>query len=136
MGLAERAVPIAGTLARESPTVRSSRGALRPCVDIDSPAVPAKRSGIKKAEERATDAPTKPGHSHVGTDLMERRLLKQPCLHVLPGTHALQRGQGLVEYSFILVLVALVVLTMLATTGHQLLNLYTNITATLHSAGL
>jgi len=32
--------------------------------------------------------------------------------------------------------VALVVLTMLVVTGHQVMNLYSNITATLHSAGV
>ena len=36
----------------------------------------------------------------------------------------------------ILVLVGLVVLVMLVTTGHQVLNLFTNITTTLHQAGL
>ena len=36
----------------------------------------------------------------------------------------------------ILVLTGLVVLVMLVTTGHQVLNLFSNITATLHQAGL
>jgi Flp pilus assembly pilin Flp len=47
-----------------------------------------------------------------------------------------QRGQAMVEYAFTLVLVALVVLTMLVVMGTRVVNLYSNITATLHSAGL
>ena len=42
----------------------------------------------------------------------------------------------MVEYAFILVLVALVVLTMLVTTGRQMLNLYSNITGAMHNAGI
>jgi Flp pilus assembly pilin Flp len=41
----------------------------------------------------------------------------------------------MVEYAFILVLVVLVVLSLLVSTGHQLMNLYSNITAKLASAG-
>ncbi len=48
-----------------------------------------------------------------------------------------QRGQGMVEYAFILVLIALVVIVMLITTGGQVRNLYSDITYTLHNqAGL
>jgi Flp pilus assembly pilin Flp len=48
-----------------------------------------------------------------------------------------QRGQGMIEYAFILVLIALVVLVMLVTTGGQVRNLYSDITFTLHNqAGL
>jgi Flp pilus assembly pilin Flp len=48
-----------------------------------------------------------------------------------------QAGQGLVEYAFILVLIALVVIVMLFSTGRQLLNMYSDITYTLHNqAGL
>ncbi len=48
-----------------------------------------------------------------------------------------QRGQGMVEYSFILVLIALVVIVMLATTGKQVRNLFSDVTYTLHNeAGL
>jgi Flp pilus assembly pilin Flp len=47
-----------------------------------------------------------------------------------------QRGQGMVEYAFILTLVALVVLTTLLTTGRMVIDLFSNITATLHQAGL
>ncbi|GAC1654930.1 MAG: hypothetical protein NVS9B1_06970 [Candidatus Dormibacteraceae bacterium] len=48
-----------------------------------------------------------------------------------------QSGQGLVEYAFILVLIALVVLVMLITTGGQIRHLYSDITYTLNNqAGL
>ena len=48
-----------------------------------------------------------------------------------------QSGQGMVEYAFILVLIALVVIVMLITTGGQVRNLYSDITYTLHNqAGL
>ena len=43
-----------------------------------------------------------------------------------------ERGQGLVEYALILVLVALVVVIMLATTGNSMHNLYSDITKTLN----
>jgi Flp pilus assembly pilin Flp len=42
-------------------------------------------------------------------------------------------GQGMVEYSFILVLIALVVLVMLVSTGGQVLNLFSDITYTLNN---
>jgi Flp pilus assembly pilin Flp len=48
-----------------------------------------------------------------------------------------QRGQGMVEYAFILVLISLVVLVMLMSTGGQIKNLFSDITFTLHNqAGL
>ena len=48
-----------------------------------------------------------------------------------------ETGQGMVEYAFILVLIALVVLTVLVTTGGQLKNMYSDITYALHNqAGL
>ena len=47
-----------------------------------------------------------------------------------------QRGQGMVEYAFVLVLIAMVVLAMLITTGNQVISLFSNVTATLRSAGL
>jgi len=43
----------------------------------------------------------------------------------------IQKGQGMVEYALILALVALIVLIALIATGGQLLNLYSNITATM-----
>ena len=42
-----------------------------------------------------------------------------------------QSGQGLVEYALILALVALIVVIALIVTGHQLINLFSNISATL-----
>jgi pilus assembly protein Flp/PilA len=51
--------------------------------------------------------------------------------------HAPERGQGMVEYAFILVLIALVVIVMLITTGGQIRNMYSDITYTLNNqAGL
>jgi len=48
-----------------------------------------------------------------------------------------QAGQGMVEYAFILVLIALVVIVMLITTGGQIHNLYSDITTQLNNpAGL
>lgn len=50
---------------------------------------------------------------------------------------ARERGQGMVEYAFILVLIALVVIVMLITTGGQIRNMYSDITYTLNNqAGL
>jgi len=42
-----------------------------------------------------------------------------------------QKGQGMVEYALILALIALIVIIALITTGKQLINLYSNITATM-----
>lgn len=47
-----------------------------------------------------------------------------------------QSGQGMVEYAFILILVSLVVLVALISSGRQVISLYSNITGTLHSAGI
>jgi Flp pilus assembly pilin Flp len=48
-----------------------------------------------------------------------------------------QRGQGMVEYAFILVLISLVVIVMLITTGGQIRSLFSDITFTLNNtAGL
>jgi len=44
-----------------------------------------------------------------------------------------ERGQGMVEYAFILVLISLVVIVMLITTGGQIVNMYSDITYTLHN---
>ena len=43
--------------------------------------------------------------------------------------HEDQRGQGLVEYSFILVLVAMVCIVLVTVLGHQTSNLYSNISS-------
>ncbi|TMC15284.1 MAG: Flp family type IVb pilin [Chloroflexi bacterium] len=45
-----------------------------------------------------------------------------------------QSGQGMVEYAFILVLISLVVIVMLITTGGQIKNLFSDITYTLNNA--
>ena len=42
-----------------------------------------------------------------------------------------QAGQGMVEYALILALVALIVIVALLATGGQLMNVYSNITATM-----
>ncbi len=42
-----------------------------------------------------------------------------------------QVGQGMVEYALILALVALIVIVALLATGGQLINVYSNITATM-----
>ena len=42
-----------------------------------------------------------------------------------------QRAQGMVEFALILALVVLIVIIALITTGGQVMNLYSNITATM-----
>ncbi|HEY1454859.1 MAG TPA: Flp family type IVb pilin [Candidatus Dormibacteraeota bacterium] len=42
-----------------------------------------------------------------------------------------QRGQGMVEYALILVLVSIVVIVILLTMGHQIANVFSNIVAAL-----
>ncbi len=42
-----------------------------------------------------------------------------------------QRGQGMVEYALILALVALIVIVALIATGGQLINVFSNISATM-----
>lgn len=44
-----------------------------------------------------------------------------------------QRAQGMVEYALILALVALIVIVALIATGGQLIDVYSNITATMCS---
>ena len=46
-------------------------------------------------------------------------------------TTRMQSAQGMVEYALILALIALVVVVVLIATGGQLINLYSNITATM-----
>jgi pilus assembly protein Flp/PilA len=50
---------------------------------------------------------------------------------VLTEAESRQSGQGMVEYALILALIALVVIVALITTGGQLKNLFSNITATM-----
>ena len=42
-----------------------------------------------------------------------------------------QKGQGMVEYALILALIALIVIIALIATGSQLVNVYSNISATM-----
>jgi Flp pilus assembly pilin Flp len=46
---------------------------------------------------------------------------------------SVQSGQGMVEYALILALVALIVLIALIATGGQVINLYSDVTATMCS---
>jgi pilus assembly protein Flp/PilA len=45
------------------------------------------------------------------------------------GSH--QRGQGMVEYALILVLVSIVVIVILLTMGNQIVNVFSNVVAAL-----
>jgi len=47
------------------------------------------------------------------------------------GARPFERGQGMVEFALILALVALVVIVALLLTGAQVINMYSNITATM-----
>jgi pilus assembly protein Flp/PilA len=47
------------------------------------------------------------------------------------GALAVQRGQGMVEYALILVLVSIVVIVILLTMGNQINNVFSNIVAAL-----
>jgi pilus assembly protein Flp/PilA len=49
----------------------------------------------------------------------------------LTEAHTQQSGQGMVEFALILALVALVVIVALLLTGAQVMNMYSNITATM-----
>jgi pilus assembly protein Flp/PilA len=46
-------------------------------------------------------------------------------------TQRSQRGQGMVEYALILVLVSIVVIVILLTMGNQILNVFSNVVAAL-----
>jgi pilus assembly protein Flp/PilA len=52
-------------------------------------------------------------------------------LRTLRGTFAGQRGQGMVEYALILVLVSIVVIVILLTMGNQINNVFSNVVAAL-----
>jgi len=47
------------------------------------------------------------------------------------GRKQLQRGQGMVEYALILVLVSIVVIVILLTMGNQIANVFSNVVAAL-----
>jgi pilus assembly protein Flp/PilA len=52
--------------------------------------------------------------------------------HTRPGdTLANQRGQGMVEYALILVLVSIVVIVILLTMGQQIANVFSNVVSAL-----
>lgn len=48
-----------------------------------------------------------------------------------PLNRATQRGQGMVEYALILVLVSIVVIVILLTMGNQIANVFSNVVAAL-----
>ena len=50
---------------------------------------------------------------------------------VVFGTKGAQRGQGMVEYALILVLVSIVVIVILLTMGNQIANVFSNVVAAL-----
>jgi pilus assembly protein Flp/PilA len=50
---------------------------------------------------------------------------------VFGSTKRLQRGQGMVEYALILVLVSIVVIVILLTMGNQIANVFSNVVAAL-----
>ncbi len=47
------------------------------------------------------------------------------------GSKSTQRGQGMVEYALILVLVSIVVIVILLTMGNQIANVFSNVVAAL-----
>ena len=53
------------------------------------------------------------------------------ALSTLRGTIARERGQGMVEYALILVLVSIVVIVILLTMGNQINNVFSNVVAAL-----
>ena len=52
-------------------------------------------------------------------------------MRTLRGTFTSQRGQGMVEYALILVLVSIVVIVILLTMGNQINNVFSNVVAAL-----
>ncbi|TMB45065.1 MAG: Flp family type IVb pilin [Chloroflexi bacterium] len=52
-------------------------------------------------------------------------------MRFLKGGSAGQRGQGMVEYALILVLVSIVVIVILLTMGQQIANVFSNVVAAL-----
>jgi pilus assembly protein Flp/PilA len=64
-------------------------------------------------------------HYHAGMNMVS---FQSKVLGWLPGPKDEESGQGMVEYAFILVLIALVVIVMLVVLGNQVANMWTNIT--------
>jgi pilus assembly protein Flp/PilA len=56
-----------------------------------------------------------------------RRRLGEGVLRISRSPHERARGQGLVEYAFILVFIAMVVIAILVVLGHQVNNVYSNV---------
>jgi pilus assembly protein Flp/PilA len=50
---------------------------------------------------------------------------------IVSGSKGSQRGQGMVEYALILVLVSIVVIVILLTMGNQIANVFSNVVAAL-----
>jgi pilus assembly protein Flp/PilA len=50
---------------------------------------------------------------------------------IMFGSNGSQRGQGMVEYALILVLVSIVVIVILLTMGNQIANVFSNVVAAL-----
>jgi pilus assembly protein Flp/PilA len=50
---------------------------------------------------------------------------------LMPLKRGFQRGQGMVEYALILVLVSIVVIVILLTMGNQIANVFSNVVAAL-----
>jgi len=61
---------------------------------------------------------------------MPRRIVNLSAF-MIPSNRWTQRGQGMVEYALILALVALIVIVALIATGGQLINVFSNISATM-----
>lgn len=81
------------------------------------------------------------GPDHYGRRVRERVLERLPSpgrmIRLRRALRFAESGQGMVEYAFILVLISLVVIVMLITTGGQIRNLFSDITYTLNNqAGL
>jgi pilus assembly protein Flp/PilA len=57
------------------------------------------------------------------TDVLSRT--REWLDHLIPHDH--EDGQGMVEYALILVLIAVVVIVVLTTVGHQVSNVFSNI---------
>lgn len=53
------------------------------------------------------------------------------CAFMIRSSRWTQSGQGMVEYALILALVALIVIVALIATGGQLMNVFSNISATM-----
>jgi pilus assembly protein Flp/PilA len=64
-----------------------------------------------------------------GQALAQRR--ENIVKRIASGSKGSQRGQGMVEYALILVLVSIVVIVILLTMGNQIANVFSNVVAAL-----